>query len=70
MCDRHSRQIGFGTVGAIDIMTAITLCDAYGLYREDFEYVLMLEEVITPRLRQQASAKEEKDKNKNKPTIH
>lgn len=66
MCDRHSRPLGFGAVGSIDIMTAITLCDAYGLYREDFEYILEIESIVYPRI----IAKTENAGRKNGQTIH
>ena len=55
--------MGFGTVGAIDIRVIIELCDLYGAYLEDFEKVLMIENIIYPRMVEKAkktSSKESK----------
>jgi len=67
ICDRHSRPLGFSSVGSIDVRAAIDLCDAYGAFLEDFERVLLIEDIIYPRMQE----KMKKDSSKQpKQTIH
>jgi len=72
ICDRTSRQIGFSSIGPIDVKTAIELCHAYDGYLEDFEKVLMIEDIVFPRLISQAKKRAdlEASQKKRKPTIH
>ena len=60
-------------MGSIDVKSAIELCRAYGGTLEEFENVLLLEEIIFPRIvaRVKAAAEAAAAASKrNKPTIH
>jgi hypothetical protein len=71
ICDRHSRPLGFGVVGSIDVKTVIELCHAYGGYLEDLEKVLVIEEIMFPKMQEQAKKRADAAARKNKPpTVH
>lgn len=63
-------------MGSIDVKTAIDLCDAYGGLLEDFEKVLVIEDIMYPWLvakakaEAEASAKARQSSGTNKPTVH
>ncbi len=72
ICDRHGRPPGYGVVTSIEIKAVIDTCRAYDAYLEDFEKVLLVENIIYPKMvekiKREASEREASEKSKRKNT--
>lgn len=73
ICDRFARPVGgFGGIFRIEIKSVIETCRVYGTFLEDFEKVLLIEDIIFPRVRERMEREREQQEtvDKMKRTVH
>lgn len=69
-CHKYGRQSGFSGIPPLDIRAVFATCEKYDATEEDYEKVLLIEDIMLPRLRkkyeQEAKAQRESEKGNKK----